>query len=88
MSQKYFNQFSLIDYIGPVGKVFDATIGKSSKYIPKSVALPLSAVVFLGIFIISSVLSPVSTYGNIPQRLQSIAGMLFMLSILYVFSNV
>ncbi|KAJ3168093.1 hypothetical protein HK101_011682 [Irineochytrium annulatum] len=70
----------------PLGKAFDATFGRIQRAIPEKFQIPALAVVLVVFMLAASLGSPTTNIGSIPQRIQSLIGLCFLLGILYATS--
>jgi hypothetical protein len=64
------------------------TFGWIPRVVPAVAQIPLLGLTFLAAMVLTATLTPVTEYGNIWQRLQSIAGLFAMLFMLWLTSQV
>ncbi|KAJ3133666.1 hypothetical protein HK100_004250 [Physocladia obscura] len=71
----------------PLGVVFDAVFGWIPKVIPEKFRMWVLAAIYVAVAVLFACLSPATDLGTIPQRLQSLAGIVVMTLVLYTFSR-
>ncbi|KAJ3065332.1 hypothetical protein HDU98_011309 [Podochytrium sp. JEL0797] len=71
----------------PLGNAFNLCFGWIPKVIPEKFQLPAAGLLYVAVVLAVSCGSPVTETGNIPQRLQSLAGVVVLVAILYACSN-
>ncbi|KAI8612698.1 Na+ dependent nucleoside transporter C-terminus-domain-containing protein [Chytriomyces sp. MP71] len=70
----------------PLGKLFDMVFGWIPRTIPANLQMPIAGGLYLVILIVTACATPVTEVGTIPQRIQSIIGLLIMTGGLYASS--
>ncbi|KAI8612690.1 Na+ dependent nucleoside transporter C-terminus-domain-containing protein [Chytriomyces sp. MP71] len=70
----------------PLGRLFDTLFGWIPRAIPIYLHMPIGGLLYLVVLLVTACASPVTPVGTIPQRIQSIIGLIIFTAVLYATS--